>query len=369
MRFSILMCTYNSAETLAHAIDSVLMQKCEEWELIILDNGSQDETVSILEHYRLQDERIQCVYREDNVGWCKGISLCLEQASGEYMMFLGADDYLYHESTLLDIKKEIMGYQPDIIWTGLGLAEYVNGEYIIHEHYVPEYKRYEQETKLVQLNEIMSNVLYNSVMHYVRIEFLKEHNIDFFEPYYGDCQGITEALCKAKRMVVLDKPEYVLTVNTSKTASKVCFEYDYTRQWRSIRECLKKEGRFIQSDELGYIAERVLINLAGMYEHILMGEALRDIYMNDITVGLAERFLKAEEWLSDEDFSELIKYAGQQKWKKELLGIAGVLYYTCAKYDGVYSQMHNNSKWLAEYLKKNMECLDTGEICWKEGVE
>ena len=48
MLFSIIMCTYNSAKSLKYAVDSVRNQVFDEWELIIFDNGSEDETVSLL---------------------------------------------------------------------------------------------------------------------------------------------------------------------------------------------------------------------------------------------------------------------------------------------------------------------------------
>lgn len=92
MLFSIIMCTYNSAKSLKYAVDSVRNQVFDEWELIILDNGSEDETVSLLKVYEKTDNRIKCKYFEKNIGWCAGISLCLDCAQGEYMMFLGADD-------------------------------------------------------------------------------------------------------------------------------------------------------------------------------------------------------------------------------------------------------------------------------------
>ena len=101
--FSILMCTYNSAETLIYAIESVRNQEYQQWELIILDNGSHDSTVQILKNYEEKDRRISCIFREDNVGWCKGISICLKQTRGQYMMFLGADDYLASDHTLTDV--------------------------------------------------------------------------------------------------------------------------------------------------------------------------------------------------------------------------------------------------------------------------
>ena len=55
MLFSIIMCTYNSAKSLKYAVDSVRNQVFDEWELIILDNGSEDETVSLLKVYEKTD--------------------------------------------------------------------------------------------------------------------------------------------------------------------------------------------------------------------------------------------------------------------------------------------------------------------------
>lgn len=47
---------------------------------------------------------------------------------------------------------------------------------------------------------IDENVYYNSVMHYVKIDFLKENGIDFYYPFYGDCQGMTEAIVRAEKL-------------------------------------------------------------------------------------------------------------------------------------------------------------------------
>ena len=92
--FNIIMCTYNSAQTVDTAISSVKNQKFDGWEMLILDNGSSDATVEKLKQYERLDERIKCIYRKDNIGWCKGISECLKMSVGSYMMFLGADDFI-----------------------------------------------------------------------------------------------------------------------------------------------------------------------------------------------------------------------------------------------------------------------------------
>ena len=68
------MCTYHSSMTLGNALDSARHQTCQNWELVILDNGSKDETITVLQEYERIDERIHVIYRDSNVGWRKGIS-------------------------------------------------------------------------------------------------------------------------------------------------------------------------------------------------------------------------------------------------------------------------------------------------------
>lgn len=365
MRFSILMCTWNSAATLRQAVCSVRNQSFSDWELIILDNGSWDETVEILKEYQQLDERIVCIYRKDNVGWPRGISICLGQVRGEYMMFLGADDLLAEKETLWEIEQEIARTHPDILWTGYGLADFSDGTHRIMKRDCPPYQVYQAKDKVAEIAEIMHRIYYNSVMHYVRIDFLKIHGIDFYEPFYGDCMGMTEALCKADKMVVLNRVAYILTVNTSQTASRTGFDYDIGRQWNSIKETANPIQSH-QEKDIRYIAERIFRNLETMYENILLGGLLRNRYMNPIERTIPERFLKAEEWISSDAFGEMLYYAGRRKYQERMLGAAGILFWACRKQERDRQLICSESHWLAEYVKIAFECDVQGNVQWKQ---
>lgn len=364
MLFSIVMCTLNSAVTLHYAIDSVRNQSFSEWELIVLDNGSHDGTVEILMKYQREDSRITCLFRENNVGWPKGISICLGQAQGRYMMFLGADDYLAKRETLQEVSDEIIRNQPDIVWTGWGSAILENEEHTIVRQKCPEYKIYDGGDKLAQVAAVMQNVYYNSVMHYVNIKFLKRHGIDFYQPFYGDCMGMTEALCKAKKMVVMDKIEYILTVNTSQTSSKTGFDYDISTQWESVKKTIG-DLRKCPMEPLGYIAVRILNNLSAMCENILMGGMLRNKWMNPVERTLPERFLQAEKWISSDAFGEMMYYSDRKLYGEKLIGAAGVLFWVCRKQEELAGKIRRQSHWLADFVETSFECNNLGEIQWK----
>jgi len=82
--------TYNDAETLSRAIDSVLAQTYKEFEYIIVDDGSTDETESVVDSY--DDPRIQYIQHEQNKGGSAARNTGIERAKKKYIAFLDADD-------------------------------------------------------------------------------------------------------------------------------------------------------------------------------------------------------------------------------------------------------------------------------------
>lgn len=98
--FSIIIPTYNRAHFLPKAIESVLEQTYSNWELIIIDDGSTDNTLDVVENYA--DERIKYIYQE-NAERSAARNNGIRHANGEYICFLDSDDYfLKNRLTNLD---------------------------------------------------------------------------------------------------------------------------------------------------------------------------------------------------------------------------------------------------------------------------
>ena len=92
-KISILMGIYNCAGTLAEAIDSILAQTCTDWELILCDDGSKDDTYAVAESYRARyPDKIILVKNPKNMGLNYTLNHCLEHASGEYIARMDGDD-------------------------------------------------------------------------------------------------------------------------------------------------------------------------------------------------------------------------------------------------------------------------------------
>jgi glycosyltransferase involved in cell wall biosynthesis len=92
-KVSIIMPAYNAAKYIGEAIQSVLEQTWTNWELIIVDDGSTDDTLQIAQRFATKDNRIQ-VYHQSNQGGCIARNEALKHITGDYVQYLDADDML-----------------------------------------------------------------------------------------------------------------------------------------------------------------------------------------------------------------------------------------------------------------------------------
>ena len=91
-QFSIVMPTYNSEKYVGEAIESVLSQSLEDWELLVVDDCSVDNTVDILRDFESRDRRIRIFRQQSNLGPAKSRNLAISEAAGRYIAFLDSDD-------------------------------------------------------------------------------------------------------------------------------------------------------------------------------------------------------------------------------------------------------------------------------------
>jgi glycosyltransferase involved in cell wall biosynthesis len=98
MQISIVMPTYNGAKYLKQAVDSVLAQNHQDWELIISDDCSRDETRDLLS--KLDDPRIKVHFQSRNSGIFGNLNFLFSQAEGEITQILCQDDYFTDNGAL-----------------------------------------------------------------------------------------------------------------------------------------------------------------------------------------------------------------------------------------------------------------------------
>jgi teichuronic acid biosynthesis glycosyltransferase TuaG len=101
---SIVMPAFNSSEYIEHSINSVLKQSFQNWELLVVDGGSTDETLSIVHRFEILDSRIRLLNNLNDRGPAHARAVGIRLAKGKYIAFLDADDLWLPEKLAIQIR-------------------------------------------------------------------------------------------------------------------------------------------------------------------------------------------------------------------------------------------------------------------------
>lgn len=121
-RFSVVIPTYNRADSVLHTLSSCFKQTFEDFEIIVIDDGSSDNTVEVLS--AVEDQRLTVV-PQDNAGPAAARNHGMRIAKGQYIAFLDSDDRWYPEflesvNTLLIEQGDVLVYGRIIVDRGVG---------------------------------------------------------------------------------------------------------------------------------------------------------------------------------------------------------------------------------------------------------
>lgn len=100
MKVSIITPTYNCGKFIGETIESVMNQTYSHWEMIIVDDFSEDNTQKIVSNYVKKDRRIKYFRLKENQGAAMARNKAMELASGNYIAFLDSDD-IWHKDKLM----------------------------------------------------------------------------------------------------------------------------------------------------------------------------------------------------------------------------------------------------------------------------
>jgi len=121
-QFSVIVPVYNRADTLARALKSVLAQTFQDFEIVVIDDGSKDDPQSVCDSF--DDPRIRCI-RQDNRGGGAARNAGIDAARGRFVAFLDSDDeflpqHLERMRRLLSTTDKTVGYARMVVDRGHG---------------------------------------------------------------------------------------------------------------------------------------------------------------------------------------------------------------------------------------------------------
>lgn len=176
VKVTVLIPAYNVERYIADAINSVLEQTFTDYELLIMDDGSTDDTVAEIKKFN--DPRIRLV-QVDHIGFARILNKGLQEAKGFYIARFDADDICYPDR--LRVQYEFMKDHPEYIMTGTD-ADYVDmeGEYIFRY----QYKGYSDE-EIRRLDPVICPFSHTTVM-YKREEVIRAGGYNLHSPTFED---------------------------------------------------------------------------------------------------------------------------------------------------------------------------------------
>ncbi len=119
-KISVIIPVYNIKEYVSACLESVIAQTYENFEAIVIDDGSSDGSAAVLDDFAAKDKRIK-VFHIENGGVSNARNLGLEKAVGEYIFFLDGDDFLSNNS--LEILYTASGGKFDIVQAGRDIVD------------------------------------------------------------------------------------------------------------------------------------------------------------------------------------------------------------------------------------------------------
>ncbi len=267
---SVIIPVYNVEEYLKECIDSVLSQTYENYEIILVDDGSTDNSGKICDEYAERNNKITAIHKE-NGGLSDARNTGLSLSQGEYIYFLDSDDYIIPES-FAELVSVIKKNNSDFVFFDAKSFEDENKSFNIEQRYIRK-KEYETAKGEDILLKLLSNKDYHSPvqMYFYKKIFLIENDLSFLSGVvYEDSLFSYKAFCLANHVTHIAKSFYCrrYRANSIMTSQKSKKYFDsICRVYEEVLSFSKKENKIHLEVAQKYIA-RCAFNVFNNYEKL-----------------------------------------------------------------------------------------------------
>ena len=215
---SVIVPAYNAEKYIVNCVESIRKQTFQDWELVIVNDGSKDKTRELCDQCVAGDERIRVIHLRKNAGVSNARNVGMSNAQGEYIMFLDADDrYEFHcLQTMWDTMKAA---DADTAACGL-LYLWPDGSKAT-EISVPagvyDEKGIREKIVYPLLGDRLTQPVFNGyiVRYLYSAEIIRNAKITFEGAYLEDELFVMEYFCHAKKLAATEEPLYRYFQNPS----------------------------------------------------------------------------------------------------------------------------------------------------------
>ena len=292
-KVSVLMSVYNGERYLREAIDSILNQTFQDFEFIIIDDGSTDHSPQILNSY--EDPRIRLITNERNIGLSRSLNIGIDLCCGEYIARMDTDDISYPQRIRTQLN--YLKLRKDIVVLASSADVYENEVQVmdawLHTIGKDEYKNLSSDylrTKLLFGNP----VIHPSVM--LRGEILKEVRYDESIQAAQDFKLWVD-ICDKHNIAILPKPLLVYRAHISQISrARGILQGECERA--ILSQQLEKLGISTSEEEL--LLHQSLKKINWLKKSELMDRALIQNWLKKLLRANKQRLLYRQDLLSNE---------------------------------------------------------------------
>lgn len=304
MKISFVVPVYNVEKYMRQCIDSLLAQTYQDIELLLIDDGSTDNSPAICEEYSTKDERVFTFHKE-NGGLSDARNYGLTKANGDFVAFVDSDDYWSDEYQLQLLIDKINDYKGCVDVLQFNIIEYFQSENrrvewpLFHESLLDKCERTEMIISLASSNKMPMS----ACSKLIKKEFLLDNNIIFKKGLISeDVPWFLELLLRAKYFVFVNNYVYVYRKNVLSSISSGFSD----KKYNDLFSILSIETSKIENnDEWTSEQKKALLSFMAYEFAILLGLS----YYYD-------KSIRKIKWRELKKFSYLLKYNCNPKVKK-----------------------------------------------------
>ena len=231
---SVIVPVYNAEKYIRHCLDSICSQTYSDLEIVLVNDGSKDNSLSILQEYAEKDSRIHVIDQE-NRGVASARNTGLQNAHGEYILYVDADDWIE-----ADMVERLLSYTPkeDIVFCG---SDSANSDSDVKKVAAVETEEWDHDRQLLEFmkHKRMTGMLWNKLIRRRLTE-----GISFNEKtgYGEDAEFLWQVLKNSNSMLATNEILYHHILDSDSISGHAFSEKKYSAipMWEKINEDVVK---------------------------------------------------------------------------------------------------------------------------------
>lgn len=282
IKVSVIVPVYNQEQYLSQCLDSICVQTLKTIEIICVNDGSTDGSLSILLEYQKKDSRI-CIINQENKGLGAARNVGVLAAHGDYLVFVDSDDFV--EVTMLEkLYWKAVTNDADVVLCNFSTFDTITKKTVIYRD-SKYYHHLEEKGCFCALEEpdIVRNIgVWDRIYKHSFVEAYKLNNPEGV--VYEDALFSFQTLIFAKRICVLNQSLYYYRKNTGKAITdheilNDAYKFDFIKNALEIKHFLMQEGVYLnfRDSYVVYILQNALWHQSNIMSYCCFNEFFHQI--------------------------------------------------------------------------------------------